>query len=169
VKLKFFFRISLRNLTEGLITVFDKYPGGLIKLYGRVHMQRIHHIGIAVNNLDESLKIYETFLKDIHVHREEVPEQKVKVAGIPLGDSTIELLEPVSPDSPIAQFIEKKGTGIHHMAIEVDNIEETLKTLENSGYKLIDKTPRIGAMGMKIAFVHPKSTGGVLLEICQVK
>jgi methylmalonyl-CoA epimerase len=132
-------------------------------------MQKIHHIGIAVNNLDEALKVYETFLKDIHVHREEVPQQKVKVAGIPLGDSTIELLEPVSPDSPIAQFIEKKGTGIHHLAIEVDDIEETLRTLEDSGYKLIDKTPREGAMGMKIAFVHPKSTNGVLLEICQVK
>ncbi len=132
-------------------------------------MQKISHIGIAVNNLEESVKLYETFLKDVQVHWEEVEDQKVKVAAIPLGDSKIELLEPTSDESPIAKFIEKKGTGIHHMAIEVDNIEEILEILDKSGFRLIDKKPRIGAMGMKIAFVHPKSTSGVLLEICQPK
>jgi methylmalonyl-CoA/ethylmalonyl-CoA epimerase len=131
------------------------------------HMQKIHHIGIAVNNLDESLKVYKSFLHNIDVHLEEVPDQKVKVAAIPLGEGRIELLEPTSGESPIAQFMEKKGTGIHHLALEVDNIEKSLKDLEDAGFKLIDKTPRLGAMGMKIAFVHPKSTGGVLLELCQ--
>lgn len=132
-------------------------------------MQRIHHVGIAVKNLQESEKVYKSFLKDIQIHHEEVQDQKVRVAAIPLGESKIELLEPISDDSPIAGFIAKKGTGIHHIALEVDNIEEAMKSLADASYQLIDKTPRMGAMGMKIAFVHPKSTGGVLLELCEKK
>jgi methylmalonyl-CoA/ethylmalonyl-CoA epimerase len=132
-------------------------------------VQRIHHLGIAVKNIEESLKIYQTFLKEPDIHLEEVPQQKVKVAAIHLGDSSLELLEPTSPESPIAQFIEKKGAGIHHVCIEVDDIDEALKNLADAGFRLIDKTPKDGAMGMKIAFVHPASTGGVLLEIAQSK
>lgn len=128
-------------------------------------MQKIHHIGIAVNNLEEALKIYKVFLRDLNVHFEEVPAQKVKVAAISMGDAKIELLEPTSPESPIAKFIEKKGTGIHHIAIEVEDIDRALKSLSDSGYRLIDSTPREGAMGMKIAFVHPASCGGVLMEL----
>ena len=130
-------------------------------------MQKIHHIGIAVNKLDEAVKVYETFLKDLELEYEEVESQKVKVAVIPVGDSRIELLEPTADDSPIAQFMLKKGPGIHHICIEVDDVKESLAALEEKGYRLIDKEPRAGAMGMKIAFVHPKSTGGVLMELCQ--
>lgn len=132
-------------------------------------MQKIHHIGIAVNKLDESVKVYETFLKDLEAEYEEVASQKVKVAVLPLGDSRIELLEPTSDESPIAQFMVKKGPGIHHICIEVDDVKESLKALEEKGYRLIDREPREGAMGMQIAFVHPKSTGGVLMELCQKK
>ncbi len=132
-------------------------------------MQKIHHIGIAVNKLDEAVKVYETFLKDVEPEFEEVESQKVKVAVIALGDSRIELLEPTADDSPIAQFMLKKGSGIHHLCIEVDDVKKSLSALEEKGYRLIDKEPREGAMGMQIAFVHPKSTGGVLLELCQKK
>lgn len=132
-------------------------------------MQKIHHIGIAVNKLDEAVKVYETFLKDLELEYEDVASQKVKVAVIPLGDSRIELLEPTADDSPIAQFMLKKGPGIHHICIEVNDVKESLAALEEKGYRLIDKEPRDGAMGMRIAFVHPKSTGGVLMELCQKK
>ncbi len=130
-------------------------------------MQRLHHIGIAVENLDEAVKVYQTFLNDVEIHREEVPSQKVKVAAVHLRESSIELLEPTSDDSPIAKFIQKKGTGIHHICVEVDDIAGALSKLESSGYRLIDREPREGAMGMKVAFLHPKSTGGVLLELSQ--
>lgn len=132
-------------------------------------MQKVHHVGIAVNNLEASLRVYEVFLKDLQIHREEVPKQKVRVASIELGDSHLELLQPTALDSPIAKFIEKKGTGIHHICIQVDDIEESLAALKDSGYELIDNEPKDGAMGMKVAFVHPKSTTGVLLELAQMK
>ncbi|MCE1247688.1 MAG: methylmalonyl-CoA epimerase [Firmicutes bacterium] len=132
-------------------------------------MQRVHHIGIAVENLETAVATYQAFLDDVEIEYEEVPSQKVKVAVIPLGDSRLEFLQPTSPDSPIAGFIEKRGQGIQHICIEVNDINEALKKLEEKGYKLIDKEPREGAMGMKIAFVHPKSTGGVLLELSQKK
>ena len=134
-----------------------------------INMQKIHHIGIAVENLETAVAAYQTFLEDVEIEHEEVPSQKVKVAVIPLGESRLEFLEPTSPDSPIAGFMEKRGQGIHHLCIEVDDVAEALKKLEEKGYKLIDKEPREGAMGMKIAFVHPKSTSGVLLELSQKK
>jgi len=130
-------------------------------------MQRVHHIGIAVNDMEESLALYRTLLKDIKIHREEVPDQEVSVAAIPLGDTQLELLQPTTGSSPVAAFIAKRGPGIHHLAFEVENIRESLKKLEEAGYRLIDREPRDGAMGMKIAFVHPRSTGGVLIELCQ--
>lgn len=132
-------------------------------------MQRIHHIGIATSNLAESTGIYGAFIKGLSVHYEEVPSQKVKVAAIEVGESRLEFLEPTSPDSPIAKFMEKKGQGIHHICIEVDDIEQALFQLSAVGYSLIDKEPREGAMGMKVAFVHPKSCGGVLLELSQIR
>jgi len=130
-------------------------------------MKKIDHLGIAVNSLSESLPFYKHALGLNLLSKEEVSEQKVKVAMLECGESHIELLEPISDDSPIAKFITKNGTGIHHIAIKVDNIEEELKRLKDSGIKLINETPKIGAGGHKIAFVHPKSTNGVLLELCE--
>ncbi|KAA0258573.1 methylmalonyl-CoA epimerase [Deferribacter autotrophicus] len=129
-------------------------------------LKKIDHIGIAVKNLDNSLKIYETIgVKPYHF--EEVESQKVKTAFIKVGESNIELLEPTSEESPIAKFIEKKGEGIHHIAYLVDDVQLAIDTLKNAGFKLIDETPKPGAHGKLIAFVHPKSTNGVLTELCQ--
>jgi methylmalonyl-CoA epimerase len=128
---------------------------------------KVDHIGIAVDNIDETLYFYRDQLGLTLGGIEEVPEQKVKVAFMQLGESRLELLESTDPDGPVAKFIEKRGQGIQHIAIGVDNIEKTLETLKAKGAMLIDEKPRIGAGGAKIAFVHPKSTRGVLLEICQ--
>ncbi len=128
--------------------------------------KKIDHVGIAVRNLDEAVKVWEGLgLKVDEI--EEVPDQKVRTAIIHVGESRIELLEPTSEDSPIAKFIAKRGEGIHHMALGVDDIEATLEHLQEEGYRLIDEKPRIGAGGAKIAFVHPKAVTGVLLELCQ--
>ncbi|WP_297522729.1 methylmalonyl-CoA epimerase [Thermococcus sp.] len=128
--------------------------------------RKIDHVGIAVRNLEEAVKVWEGLgLKVDEI--EEVPDQKVRTAIIHIGESRIELLEPTAEDSPIAKFIAKRGEGIHHIALGVDNIEEHLKELKDKGYRLIDEKPRIGAGGAKIAFVHPKAVTGVLLELCQ--
>lgn len=128
---------------------------------------RVDHIGIAVKNLDEMVKWYEDTL-GVQAHGTEVvDEQKVTVAFLPIGDSELELLESTSDDGPIAKFIEKNGEGIQHVALRVDNIDETLETLKEKGVRLIDQTPRYGAGGARIAFVHPKATHGVLLELCE--
>jgi methylmalonyl-CoA/ethylmalonyl-CoA epimerase len=129
-------------------------------------IKKIDHVGIAVKNLEEAMKIWEGLgLKVEEI--EEVPDQKVRTAIIHVGESRIELLEPTAEDSPIAKFIAKRGEGIHHIALGVDNIEEHLAKLKEAGYRLIDEQPRIGAGGAKIAFVHPKAVTGVLLELCQ--
>ena len=128
---------------------------------------KIDHIGIAVNDIEETLSFYRDQLGLEVGGLEEVTEQKVKVAFMQLGESRLELLQSTDPEGPVAKFIEKRGQGIQHIAIGVDNIEETLEMLKAKGAKLIDEKPRIGAGGAKIAFVHPKSTRGVLLEICQ--
>jgi len=128
--------------------------------------RKIDHVGIAVRNLDEAIKVWEGLgLKVEEI--EEVPDQKVRTAIIHIGESRIELLEPTAEDSPIAKFIAKRGEGIHHIALGVTNIEEHLRELKEKGYRLIDEEPRIGAGGAKIAFVHPKSVTGVLLELCE--
>lgn len=127
----------------------------------------VDHIGIAVRSIDESLKFWQDVI-GIQCHGvEEVAEQKVKTAFLPLGDTEIELLEGTSEDSPVSKFIEAKGEGIHHIAIRVPNIEQALEELKARGVRLIDEKPRIGAGGAKIAFVHPKASGGVLLEISE--
>lgn len=128
---------------------------------------KVDHIGIAVKSIDEALKFYEGVLGIKCVEQEVVEAQKVKTAFLPLGDTEIELLESTSDDGPIAKFIEKKGEGIQHIAYKVDNIEEALEELKAKGIRLIDEQPRIGAGGAKIAFLHPKSTAGVLIEICE--
>ena len=128
---------------------------------------KINHLGIATKGIDEALKFWQDALGLENVHTEEVAEQKVRVAMLPIGEMKIELLEPTSDDSPIAKFLEKRGGGIHHIAVEVENIEESLAKLKSEGARLIDEQPRIGAEGCLIAFVHPSSTGGVLLELIQ--
>lgn len=130
---------------------------------------KIDHIGIAVKDLEEAKKIY-TELLGLEVHGEEiVEEQKVKVVFIPVGDSEVELLESTDPEGPIAKFIEKNGEGIQHIAFRVDDIEKALEELKQKGVRLIDEKPRYGAGGAKIAFIHPKATKGVLIELCERK
>jgi len=127
----------------------------------------VDHIGIAVKDLEAAKKFYTDVLGMTAMGEEVVEEQKVKVCFIPCGDSEIELLESTSPDGPIAKFIEKNGEGIQHIAIRVDDINAALADLKEKGVRLIDQTPRYGAGGASIAFIHPKATGGVLLELSQ--
>lgn len=131
-------------------------------------VKHISHIGIAVKDLDAGIAFYEK-LGLVLEGTEEVPSQMVKVAFFPVGDTRIELLAPTSDESPIAKFIEKRGEGIQHIAFAVENLPEALKATEADGIRLIDKEPRPGAHGAEIAFLHPKSTGGVLIEFCQEK
>ena len=127
----------------------------------------IDHVGIAVKSIDGALKLWETALGIKCTGTEEVADQKVKTAFLPLKDSEVELLEPTADDSPVAKFIEKKGEGIHHLAIRVDDLEKALSELKEQGVRLIDEKPRRGAGGAMIAFLHPSATGGVLLELSQ--
>ncbi|NLG85695.1 MAG: methylmalonyl-CoA epimerase [Firmicutes bacterium] len=130
-------------------------------------IKKIDHVGIAVSNMEEACRFYEDVLEIKVTGTEEVKEQKVITAFLPVGDSEIELLAPTAPDSPIARFIEKRGEGIQHIALRVDDIEAELERLKAAGVRLIDEKPRRGAGGAKIAFIHPKATGGVLLEISE--
>lgn len=127
----------------------------------------IEHIGIAVKDLDTAITYYENVLGLNCYAIEEVADQKVKTAFFKVGDTKIELLESTDPEGPIGKFIEKKGEGIHHIAFNVPELEEALKEVDESGIQLIDKKPRKGAEGMNIAFLHPKSTFGVLTEFCE--
>jgi len=129
----------------------------------------VDHIGIAVNNIEEAAKFYEEILGIKSTGVEEVKEQKVLVKFLPCGDCEIELLEGTSEDSPVSSFIEKKGEGIHHLAVRVDDIDAALAELKEKGVRLIDETARYGAGGARIAFVHPKATNGVLFELCERK
>ena len=130
---------------------------------------KVDHIGIAVNNMDEALAFYRDTLGIISTGTEVIEEQKVKVAFLPLGDTELELLESTAPDGPVAKFIEKRGEGIQHIALRVDNIEEALAELKEKDFKLIDQQPRYGAGNAHIAFLHPKATGGILLELSERK
>ena len=130
-------------------------------------LTKINHIGIAVKSLEESIPFYRDQLAMPFAGIEEVAEQKVRVAMLQVGESKIELLEPTSVDSPVAKFIEKNGPGIHHLAYEVDDIEAAIARLVAEGARMIDETPRAGAHGTRIAFIHPKSSNGVLTELCQ--
>jgi methylmalonyl-CoA/ethylmalonyl-CoA epimerase len=129
----------------------------------------IEHIGIAVKNLEASIKFYENVFGLNCYNIEEVAEQKVRTAFFKVGQTKIELLETTDPDGPIGKFLEKKGEGIHHIAFAVEEIEEQLLHAERMGVNLIDTKPRKGAEGLDIAFLHPKSTGGILIEICENK
>jgi len=125
------------------------------------------HIGIAVSNLNESLGIYEGILGLKLIKTKIVEEQKVKVALLLAGETKIELLEPTNEESPVAKFIAKKGEGIQHIALTVNNIESSLEEIKRKGIALIDEKPRIGFEGQRIAFLHPKSTKNVLVELCE--
>ena len=129
----------------------------------------IEHIGIAVKNLNESIKYYEEIFNLKCYAIEEVKDQKVRTAFFQIGETKIELLESTEPDGPVGKFIEKKGEGVHHIAFAVNNLNGTLKEIEAKGIQLIDKQPRNGAEGLEIAFLHPRSTYGVLTELCEKK
>lgn len=128
---------------------------------------KLLHIGIAVRNLEASVKVFSRLLNTAHVQRQTVPDQKVNIAFFHVGDTHLELTEATASDSPIAKFIEKRGEGIHHLSFEVEDIRAELKRLEEAGFLLIDREPKVGADGYWVAFLHPKSTNGVLVEISQ--
>ncbi len=129
--------------------------------------EKIDHVGIAVSDLEAAMKLYRDQVGLECSGTEIVEEQKVKVAFFPVGQSKVELLESTDPDGPVGKFIEKKGEGIHHLSFRVSNIDEKIKQLKEQGVALIDEKPRYGAGGARIAFLHPKSTGGVLIELCE--
>ncbi|TVQ39924.1 MAG: methylmalonyl-CoA epimerase [Spirochaetaceae bacterium] len=130
-------------------------------------IQGIDHVGIAVRSIEAQLEFYRQTLGLQQVQIELVNEQRVRVAIIQIGDSRIELLEPTADDSPIARFLERHGEGMHHLALATEDIDGAISTLVDRGVRMIDTTPRCGAGGTQIAFIHPKSAGGVLTELCQ--
>ncbi|PTX52211.1 methylmalonyl-CoA epimerase [Melghirimyces profundicolus] len=132
-----------------------------------VSPERIDHVGIAVRSLDEAVPLYRDILGLKYLGEESVESEQVRIAFFRLGETRIELLEPLSADSPIAGFLEKRGEGIHHIALKVDGIEEKLEGLTETGIRLIHERPKRGAEGSRVAFIHPKSTRGVLYELCE--
>ena len=130
-------------------------------------IKHIDHIGIAVKEIEQATRFYTEILGIKLQNIEEVTDQKVKVGFFPITDSEIELLESTAPDGPVAKYIENKGEGIQHIAFRVENLAETLQELKTKGVRLIDEAPRKGAGGAKIAFIHPKETNGVLVELCE--
>ena len=129
-------------------------------------LKKIDHIGIVVRSIEEALKVYRDALGLPLAHVQEVPEQKVKIAFLPVGDCEIELVEPTAADSGVARFLEKRGEGLHHICFEVEDIEAALRDLAAKGVRLIDRQPRQGAIG-RVAFLHPKSAHGVLIELVE--
>lgn len=134
-----------------------------------MNISHIEHIGIAVKNLEESIAFYEKVLGLECYAIEEVADQKVRTAFFKIGQTKVELLESTDPEGPIGKFLEKKGEGVHHMAFAVKGIEDALAQMDEKGVRLIDQKPRKGAEGLDIAFLHPKSTHGVLMELCEDK
>lgn len=127
----------------------------------------IDHVGVATDDLDASLALYETSLAMPVAHRETVSEQGVEAVLLDVGDCHVELLKPLGPDTPVGKFLERKGPGLHHVAYRTDDIERTLAELTDAGVELIDAEPRTGIRGSRVAFAHPRSTGGVLTEIVE--
>jgi methylmalonyl-CoA epimerase len=128
-------------------------------------IKKIDHIGVVVNDIEEASKVYQQALGLSLAKIQERPDQAVTIAFLPTGESEIELVQPVTDDSSVAKFLQKRGEGIHHLCLEVDDIEETLADLQEKGLQLIDETPRTGPGGERFAFIHPKSTHGVLIEL----
>ena len=135
-------------------------------LMDRAMIKKIDHIGIAVHSIEEALRVYEGALGLELTEVKEVPEQAVRIAFLPVGESEIELVEPMTTDSGIAKFLEKRGEGVHHICLEVDDIEAALQDLAAMGGRLMDKRPRQGALG-RVAFLHPRSAHGVLIELIE--
>lgn len=131
-------------------------------------LRKVDHIGIAVPDLEAAIASFSTLFGSPPESVEDVTEQKVRTAFFAAGDTHVELLWPLAEDSPISSFLAKRGAGLHHICFEVPNIERAIAEYRAAGLRLIDETPRIGAHGKRIAFLHPKSTGGVLIEICEV-
>lgn len=127
----------------------------------------LDHIGLAVESLEDSLPLYRDLLGLALLYTETVESDGVKVAVLELNGGHLELLEPVGPDTPVGRFLAKRGSGIHHVALRVNDCATALVALRDAGYRMLDETPRAGAGGKQIGFIHPKSTGGVLLELCQ--
>ncbi len=132
-------------------------------------LRKIEHLGIAVKNIDESLKTFEVLLGTACYKIEVVSSEHVRTAFLQIGESKIELLEATDPSSPIAKYLEKRGPGIHHIAFDVDDIDEEIRRLSAEGYALIHTSPKDGADNKRIAFLHPKSTESILVELCQEK
>lgn len=130
-------------------------------------VEKIDHIGIAVDSIEKWIGYYKDILGLEHTLSAEIAEQNIRVAFFKIGESQIELVEPTSDDSPIAKFLKNRGSGLHHIAVLVDDIDAALAKHRESGARLIDNEPRIGAHNMRIAFIHPKASGGVLVELCQ--
>ena len=130
-------------------------------------LKDLDHIGIAVKSLDSVCKTLEDGLGISPDFEEEVEDQLVRIAGFKIGNSVIEYLEPISPESPISRFLEKRGNAVHHLAFRVDDLAQSLLSLKEKGYRLIDENPRMGAEGKKIAFLHPESFDGILIELCE--
>lgn len=130
-------------------------------------MKALNHVGIAVRSIEDQRTLYEGALGATFEGYEDVPSQKVRVAFFRVNDVRLELLEPTDPDSPIAKFLEKRGEGLHHVAFTVADIQSRIAELKQSGLRMIDDSPRPGAHHMQVAFVHPKSTFGVLMELCE--
>ena len=130
-------------------------------------VKKLDHIAIAVHSVEEAARFYQDMLGLELQHVEVVKEQKTKVGFFPVGETNIELVEPATDDSPLVKFLESKGPGIHHLCFEVEDIESEVKTLTDKGAALIDKAPRPGAHQTRVAFLHPKGTGGVLIELSQ--
>jgi methylmalonyl-CoA/ethylmalonyl-CoA epimerase len=131
-------------------------------------IRKIQHVGIAVRSLREAIPFYRDVLGLAHVGTEEIPEQKIRAAVFRVGESTLEVIESTAPDGPVGRFVEKNGEGIHHLCFEVDDAAAALADAERKGVRLIDESPREGIHGMRIGFLHPKSTFGVLTELAQV-
>lgn len=130
-------------------------------------IKKINHIAIAVNSLEEAAKFYQTVVGLTLSGIEVVPAQKTKVGFFKIGESNIELVQPAEPDSPLVKFLETKGQGIHHICLEVDDVEAEVKSFVEKGATMVDQKPRPGAHNTRVAFVHPKSSGGVLIELCE--
>jgi methylmalonyl-CoA/ethylmalonyl-CoA epimerase len=130
-------------------------------------LSTIDHIGVAVEDIDAALALYRDALGMPLVHRETVSEQGVDAALLDVGESHVELLQPLGPDTPVGKYLDRKGPGLHHVAYRVDDVDAALRTLADAGLRLIDEQPRTGIRGSRVAFVHPGSTGGVLTEIVQ--
>ncbi len=131
--------------------------------------KKLAHVGIAVKNLESASRRFSELLNESSVKTETVAEQKVRLVFFHVGDASLELTEATSSDSPISKFIEKHGEGVHHLSFEVEDINEEIRRLKGEGFQLIDEKPRVGAGGSLIVFIHPKSTNGVLIELCQSK